>query len=167
MNEAGNKSSREQSGQRQGGLAPLSLLDFWEVFQGAWPLFPEESSYLCSVTDYLQPICAYLMGWRLEGQLWAHQGVQVCFLWILNVSGKRPSLPLQGKAESPGFSQNCPVFDGGGPRHHWPFCHGPHPDILLGFPNGCSFFFIFFPEKKKVCLTVLIWGSTLRELSVS
>lgn len=30
MNEAGNKSSREQSSQWQGGLAPLSLLGFWE-----------------------------------------------------------------------------------------------------------------------------------------
>lgn len=150
MNEAGNKSSREQSGQRQGGLAPLSLLGFWEVFQGAWPLFPEESSYLCSVTDYLQPIYAYLVGWRLEGQLWAHQGVQVCFLWILNVSGKRPSLPLQGKAESPGFSQNCPSLMEAvlGTTGH--SATGPSQTFSLGFQMAAhSFFFFFFLKRRK------------------
>ena len=81
---------------------------------------------MLSVTDYLQPICAYLTGWRLEGQPWAHQGVQVCFLWLLNVSGKRPSPPLQGTVESLGFSQNCRVFDGHSAM-------GPSQTFSLGF----------------------------------
>lgn len=48
MNEAANKSSREQRSQCRVGWLPISLLGFREVFQGAWLLFPEESSYLCS-----------------------------------------------------------------------------------------------------------------------
>lgn len=43
---------------------------------------------------------------------------------------------------------------------------GPSQTFSLGFQMAAHSFF-FFPEKKKVCVTVLIPGSTLRGLCVS
>lgn len=63
-----------------GWLTPISLLGFWEVFQGAWLLGPRgKFMFVLPVTDSLQPIGAYLMGWRLRGSH-GPVGMQVCFL---------------------------------------------------------------------------------------
>lgn len=109
MNEAGNKSSREQRSQWQGGLTPHKPPGLLGGIPRSLASGPRRKfMFVLPVTDSLQPIGAYLMGWRLEGQPWACQGMQVCFLWILNVSGKRPSPPLQGTAGVPGVFTELP-----------------------------------------------------------